>query len=210
MRRTSILAAIACVIPLFATAAACPDLQRTLSFGDSGSDVAALQQYLIENGHLEAGNATGFFGMLTQSGLQKFQCEKGIICSGEPATTGWGVAGPQTRAAIRDACAASGGVPAPVAPLPPAAPYQPLVIRPACGLTITPAFIAPGESTTLSWTSSDASSGALTTVGIVPPSGSKAITPYQSGMYLFVALGETDAAWCTASVTVAPAPPIQP
>jgi hypothetical protein len=85
----------------------CPVFLRTLSQGDSGNDVLALQQYLIAQGFLTAGSATGFFGPLTQSAVQAWQATYGIVSSGTPASTGYGVAGSQTRAAITSRCAAT-------------------------------------------------------------------------------------------------------
>ncbi len=46
---------------------------RDLFLGSRGSDVTALQTFLIQQGYLESGYATGYFGTLTQSALIKFQ-----------------------------------------------------------------------------------------------------------------------------------------
>ncbi len=46
---------------------------RDLFLGSRGSDVTSLQNYLIQQGYLESGYATGYFGQLTQSALIKFQ-----------------------------------------------------------------------------------------------------------------------------------------
>jgi hypothetical protein len=37
------------------------------------------------------------FGVLTNSALKKFQCAQGIACSGEEATTGYGLLNSATR-----------------------------------------------------------------------------------------------------------------
>ena len=42
-------------------------------------------------------NPTGYFGTLTQSAVQAFQCTESIVCSGSPDTTGFGAVGPRTR-----------------------------------------------------------------------------------------------------------------
>jgi len=59
----------------------------------TGPDVAALQDFLILNGYLESGNNTGYFGVLTQTALIRYQQVMGI----EPAS---GFLGPLTRASI--------------------------------------------------------------------------------------------------------------
>ncbi|MDB5238360.1 MAG: hypothetical protein JWM46_630 [Candidatus Kaiserbacteria bacterium] len=73
---------------------------RTLSRGLSGSDVVALQQFLISQNLLAAGNATGFFGALTEAAVQSFQRARNIVSTGSPATTGYGAVGPKTRGVI--------------------------------------------------------------------------------------------------------------
>ena len=82
------------------TGGQCPALTRNLSRGARGADVTRLQTYLIGKGHLAAGNNTGYYGPLTETAVKKFQCAKGIICRGTPATTGYGNVGPRTRAAL--------------------------------------------------------------------------------------------------------------
>jgi hypothetical protein len=59
-----------------------------------------LQGFLINSAFLAAGNDTGFFGKLTQAAVQGFQRSKALVSSGTPATTGYGVVGPKTRAAL--------------------------------------------------------------------------------------------------------------
>ena len=71
-----------------------------LSSGSRGAAVQNLQRMLIAQGDLSANYGTGFFGLLTQKALQKFQCAKAIVCSGSPWTTGWGLVGTRTRRAL--------------------------------------------------------------------------------------------------------------
>ena len=85
--------------PGFAFAAA-----RSLSLGDSGTDVTALQNTLIAQGYLAAGKNSGYFGPLTQAALEKFQCAHDVICSGDSGA-GYGVYGPKTQAALQVALA---------------------------------------------------------------------------------------------------------
>jgi len=77
----------------------CIKLTRTLSFGSTGADVTSLQNYLKSKGHL-AVNSTGYYGVLTQDAVEKFQKSEGIVLSGTPETTGLGMVGPTTRSII--------------------------------------------------------------------------------------------------------------
>ncbi len=70
----------------------CVELSRTLSRGDSGEDVVDLQNFLISERLLEPGNASGFFGTLTETAVKQWQNTHGI----EPL----GITGPRTRAAM--------------------------------------------------------------------------------------------------------------
>lgn len=78
----------------------CPQITRTLLIGIGGGDVTALQKFLIAKNLLSSGAATGYFGRLTQAAIQRWQCQRGIICSGSPSGTGYGAVGPRTRAAL--------------------------------------------------------------------------------------------------------------
>lgn len=68
--------------------------------GLRNADVKTLQLFLIRKGYLGADYATGFFGALTGKAVQQFQCEQKIVCSGNSWTTGWGLVGKKTRAAL--------------------------------------------------------------------------------------------------------------
>lgn len=85
----------------------CPALLRTLERGSKGDDVAQLQEYLASQKLLTGDSITGFFGPLTETALQRWQSMFGIVKTGSPASTGYGVAGPRTRTAIALACANS-------------------------------------------------------------------------------------------------------
>lgn len=114
------------------TTAQCPNLSRNLSRGMRGNDVTQLQQFLISQNHLAADSATGFFGRLTEAAVKKFQCKEMGICSGTPSTTGYGVVGRMTRAAIARMCAGTTASPAPPPPTTPdmSTPPLPPVITP--------------------------------------------------------------------------------
>ena len=86
----------------------CVSLARTLSRGSRGNDVVLLQNFLVTQGLLSSDNATGYFGALTESSVQRFQCIQHVTCEGTPDTTGYGVAGRVTRSVIRSTTCGSG------------------------------------------------------------------------------------------------------
>ena len=83
----------------------CPNIGRTLKLGSSGSDVSRLQQFLAQSpGIYPEGTVSGYYGSLTQAAVSRWQAKYNIVSSGSPATTGWGVVGPRTAAAIALLC----------------------------------------------------------------------------------------------------------
>lgn len=78
----------------------CPQVDRDLSIGSTGSDVSQLQDMLAGDGFLSA-SSTGFFGQLTASALGEFQAHFGIASS-------TGVLGPITRNFINGRCGGQG------------------------------------------------------------------------------------------------------
>jgi peptidoglycan hydrolase-like protein with peptidoglycan-binding domain len=68
--------------------------------GYRGSQVEALQSFLIDLRLLAEGNISGVYGPLTTAAVKAFQRSQGIVKSGSPTTTGYGAVGPQTRTAI--------------------------------------------------------------------------------------------------------------
>jgi peptidoglycan hydrolase-like protein with peptidoglycan-binding domain len=77
----------------------CITLTRSLKFGDRGSDVAELQKYLSLNvGIYPEAEVTGYYGRATESAVKRWQSARGVVGSGDPASTGWGVVGARTRA----------------------------------------------------------------------------------------------------------------
>ena len=70
-------------------------LRQFLGKGDRGSDVRALQAFLIRKGYLKDG-ATGTFGAKTEQALIAYQKDAGIIA--DDAEQGAGFAGPATLA----------------------------------------------------------------------------------------------------------------
>ncbi|NUM25251.1 MAG: peptidoglycan-binding protein [Candidatus Buchananbacteria bacterium] len=82
-------------------------LTGNLKMGDENKEVKTLQQILNKIGYTVAksgvgspGNETQYFGLLTREAVKRFQCAKGIVCSGTQETTGYGMVGPKTRAAL--------------------------------------------------------------------------------------------------------------
>lgn len=76
---------------------------HSLSQGSVGQIVRALQEFLRDQGFY-SGEATGYFGIQTQQSLQAWQAHVGLVLSGTPFTTGWGVLGPRTWQRIREYC----------------------------------------------------------------------------------------------------------
>lgn len=75
-------------------------LTKTLYLGVRNSDVLLLQTFLFSKGYITADNATGYFGPITRSAVRKYQCDTGIVCSGNENSTGYGVVGRLTRAKL--------------------------------------------------------------------------------------------------------------
>lgn len=74
----------------------------SLRLGAKNAQVKILQTFLMQKGYLREGSLTGFFGKMTEQAVKKFQCDKGIVCRGNPHTTGWGSVGVKTRAALNN------------------------------------------------------------------------------------------------------------
>ncbi|OHA44840.1 MAG: hypothetical protein A3G59_00365 [Candidatus Taylorbacteria bacterium RIFCSPLOWO2_12_FULL_47_20] len=82
-------------------------ITKWLILGVEDPQVKTLQKILNANGYTvsatglgSTGNETTYFGTLTSSALKKFQCVALSVCSGSPASTGYGATGPKTRAAV--------------------------------------------------------------------------------------------------------------
>jgi hypothetical protein len=81
----------------------CSMLQQSISEGEEGDRVRALQEFLISEKFLAA-NATGFFGSLTREALARWQERLGLIQHGEGRALGSGVFGPRSRAMFEKLC----------------------------------------------------------------------------------------------------------
>jgi len=91
-----------------ATGGACLALSRTLSRGDVGADVSELQRALQRTGDFTFPEITGFYGSATEEAVKRFQARMGVTSSGTPDTTGYGLVGPRTRAALAGCSLGSG------------------------------------------------------------------------------------------------------
>jgi peptidoglycan hydrolase-like protein with peptidoglycan-binding domain len=89
----------------------CTELSRSLFLGSSDRDttgeVSKLQRFLTSTGHYTYGEVTGYYGPATQRAVQAWQASKGVVSSGSPETTGYGVVGPSTRSVIARNCSVS-------------------------------------------------------------------------------------------------------
>lgn len=85
-------------------------LTATLGPGITGypAQVTALQEFLQSESYLTSIPTPGLFGAATENAVEAFQCAEHIVCSGTPATTGYGQVGPKTRATINSLSGATG------------------------------------------------------------------------------------------------------
>ena len=105
----------------------------------------------------------------------------------------------------------SGCAKKPVASAPPPPPPPPPAAAPTVTLSANPSSINAGDSSTLSWTSTNATSVAIAPeVGTVTAEGSTKVTPADSATYTITASGPGGTANATARVTVAAPPPPPP
>lgn len=167
----------------------CPELSRILKRGMQGGDVLQLQQFLAASGDTHADlPTTGFFGAKTEAAVQWWQSEHDIVSSGSPATTGYGVVGPKTIAAILDACSDE------PTDEPTDEPFEEedfpeeefeeefpeeelLDTFPECEISVTPENIIEGDDATLSWTTTNATSAVIAAFGTVELAGSRVVSP---------------------------------
>lgn len=88
----------------------CPLVGRALKKGSSGDDVLRLQAFLAKDSSIyPEAQLTGYYGALTEAAVKRWQTKYNIVSSGTAETTGFGVVGPRTAAAIALQCSQSGG-----------------------------------------------------------------------------------------------------
>jgi len=88
------------------------------------------------------------------------------------------------------------------APPPPPPPPAATGTAPTATLTANPVAINPGENSTLTWRTTDATDVSIDGIGPVPSSGTKNVSPTQSTDYHLVARGLGGSTDATARVTV--------
>ncbi|MBI2175711.1 MAG: peptidoglycan-binding protein, partial [Parcubacteria group bacterium] len=133
-----------------------PAFTGVMKPGQSSSDIKRLQQLLNSDpdtrisasGVGAPGNETDYYGSLTEGAVKRFQAKYGIVSSGTPETTGYGLVGPATRAKLAEVFA-EGVSAAPAAPSA-AAPSAPSAAQPsAVAASVSPVFtsgFAKGQS----------------------------------------------------------------
>ena len=111
-----------------------------------------------------------------------------------------------TLAAIMMIGACKKKVAAPPAPPPPPPP------APTASISVNPSTIQQGQSATLSWQTSNATDVSIDSIGAVPASGSRSVSPSDSTNYHLVAKGAggTQDATIRLTVTAPPPPPPPP
>jgi peptidoglycan-associated lipoprotein len=94
---------------------------------------------------------------------------------------------------------------------PPPPPPPPPPAAPTASLTANPETVDKGQSTTLTWQTTNATDVSIEGIGAVQPSGSQQVTPTDSTTYTLTAKGAGGSQQATARVTVStPPPPVQP
>lgn len=96
-----------------------------------------------------------------------------------------------------------------VAPAPPPPPPPPPP-APTATLSASPATIEKGQSTTLTWQTSNATEVTIEGIGPVQPSGSQSVSPADSTTYRLLAKGPGGTQDATTRVTVTQPPPPPP
>ena len=96
------------------------------------------------------------------------------------------------------------------APPPPPPPIAATAPAPTADITANPTAINPGDSTILTWHTTNATNVSIEGIGEVASSGTQAVKPTDSTNYHLVARGDGGTADATARVTVNAPPPAAP
>ncbi len=81
-----------------ANASSCSVISGNIQPGSSGEDVTQLQRFLGKDKSVYPEDlVTGYFGSSTLAAVQRWQADHGIVATGTPDSTGYGIVGPRTR-----------------------------------------------------------------------------------------------------------------
>jgi peptidoglycan-associated lipoprotein len=94
-----------------------------------------------------------------------------------------------------------------VAPPPP--PPPPPASAPTADIRVSPSAIDPGQSATLTWTTTNANQASIDGIGNVAPNGTQSVAPTSSTSYTLTAKGPGGTVEASARITVNP-PPAKP
>lgn len=97
-----------------------------------------------------------------------------------------------------------------VAPPPPPPPPPPPAPAPTASITVTPPAINQGQSATLQWSTTNATSASIEGIGSVPLNGTQSVTPSESTTYTLTAKGAGGSTDATTRITVNVPPPPPP
>ena len=88
------------------------------------------------------------------------------------------------------------------APPPPPPPPPAAAAQPTASITATPNVIDRGQSTVLTWKTTDATTATISGIGNVPPNGTQNVSPHDSTTFTLTATGAGGNAQSSAEVTV--------
>jgi peptidoglycan-associated lipoprotein len=88
----------------------------------------------------------------------------------------------------------------------PPPPPPPPAAGPTASISVSPDTIAPGQSATLTWQTSNATDVSIDGIGAVQPSGTQQVSPADSTTYHLVAKGSGGTQEATTRLTVTPPP----
>lgn len=81
-------------------------LYRGLNDLRTNGEVSKVQQFLTTTGDYTYPRITGYYGPSTEAAVKRWQARNGVVSFGTPRTTGYGVVGAETRAALTAGCEA--------------------------------------------------------------------------------------------------------
>jgi len=136
---------------------ACPLFGTALKRGSSGDAVTRLQKFLAKDPSVyPEATVSGTYGPLTETAVKRWQVKFNIVTSGTPASTGFGVAGTRTTAAMISQCSGSTQIPGQAAPalggymsVSPIAGYVPLLV--SAQITVNTANVCGGATYTIDY-----------------------------------------------------------